>query len=323
MLPGRRSAVVWLTSAGWCPTRAQGTAAQAKALRIIVPQPPGGASDAIARLVAQAMTASSGRAVVIENRPGGGTVVGTITLARAAPDGNTVGLVVSAHAINQALRSKMPFDALADFAPVCLGGHAVLALVARTGFPGRTVQELIGLARRSPQPIAFASLGVGTASHLAGELLALKAGIALQHLPYNGSPQVYRAMRSDQVQLAVVTLESALPHVRAGLIELLGVTTAHRSPAFPHVPAIAETLDGYEVVSFFGFLAPAGTPSAQVERLYEEISSALREPAVSRRLADMAIVVEVAAPRAFESFLRDQVRRYAEIGRLSGIRIES
>ena len=322
MLPGRRSAVVWLTSAALGPARAQGTAAS-KALRIIVPQPPGGASDAIVRLVAQAMTARSGRAVVIENRPGGGTIVGTIALARAVPDGNTIGLVVSAHAINQALRAKMPFDAFADFAPVCLGGHAVLALVARAGFPGRTVPELIGLARRSPQPIGFASLGVGTASHLAGELLALKAGIALQHLPYNGSPQVYRAMRGDQVQLAVVTLESALPHARAGLIELLGVTTARRSAAFPQVPAIAETLDGYAVVSFFGFLAPARTPSAQVERLYGEISSALREPAVSRRLADMAIEVALAAPRDFESFLRDQVRRYAEIGRLSGIRIES
>jgi tripartite-type tricarboxylate transporter receptor subunit TctC len=185
------------------------------------------------------------------------------------------------------------------------------------------VQHLIRLAKRSPQPIAFASLGVGTASHLAGRLLALKADIALQHLPYNGSAQVYRAMRGDQVELAVVTLESALPHLRAGRIKPLGVTTARRFPAFPQVPAIAETLYGYEVLSFFGFLAPARTSSARVERLYRDISSALRDPAVSRRLNDMAIVVELATPRAFESFLRSQIRQYAEIGRLSGIRIES
>jgi tripartite-type tricarboxylate transporter receptor subunit TctC len=298
-------------------------AAETKPLRIIVPQPPGGASDAIARLVGQAMTASSGRAVLIENRPGAGTILGTIAVAHAMPDGNTIGLVVSAHAINQALRKKMPFDALADFAPVCLGGHAVLTLVASAAFPAETVQHLIRLAKRSPQPIAFASLGVGTASHLAGRLLALKADIALQHLPYNGSAQVYRAMRGDQVELAVVTLESALPHLRAGRIKLLGVTTARRFPAFPQVPAIAETLYGYEVLSFFGFLAPARTSSARVERLYRDISSALRDPAVSRRLNDMAIVVELATPRAFESFLRSQIRQYAEIGRLSGIRIES
>jgi len=323
MLRQRRSAVVWLTSAGLCAARAQPAAAATKPLRIIVPQPPGGATDAIARLIGQGMAASSGRAVVIENRPGAGTILGTLAVAHAVPDGNTIGLVVSAHAINQALRKKMPFDALADFAPVCLGGHAVMALVASAGFPAQTVQELIRLARRSPQPVAFASLGIGTASHLAGRLLALKAGIALQHLPYNGSAQIYRAMHGDQVRLAVVTLESALPHLRAGRIELLGVTTARRNAAFPQFPAIAETLDGYEVLSFFGFLAPARTPSALVERLYRDISNALREPAVSRRLADMAIVVDLAAPGAFESFLRDQIRRYAEIGRLSGIRIES
>jgi tripartite-type tricarboxylate transporter receptor subunit TctC len=322
MLCARRSAVVWVMSGGRGAPRPP-PAAETKPLRIIVPQPPGGACDALARLVGQAMTASSGRAVLIENRPGAGTILGTIAVAHAMPDGNTIGLVVSAHAINQALRKKMPFDALADFAPVCLGGHAVLTLVASVAFPAETVQHLIRLAKRSPQPIAFASLGVGTASHLAGRLLALKADIALQHLPYNGSAQVYRAMRGDQVELAVVTLESALPHLRAGRIKLLGVTTARRFPAFPQVPAIAETLYGYEVLSFFGFLAPARTSSARVERLYRDISSALRDPAVSRRLNDMAIVVELATPRAFESFLRSQIRQYAEIGRLSGIRIET
>jgi tripartite-type tricarboxylate transporter receptor subunit TctC len=323
MLHGRRSAVVWLTSAGLCAARAQPAAADAKPLRLIVPQPPGGASDAIARLVAAEMTASSGRTVVIENRPGAGTILGTIAVAHALPDGNTVGLVVSAHAINQALRAKMPFDALADFAPVCLGGHAVMALVANSGFPARTVQELIRLAKRSLQPLAFASLGVGTASHLAGRLFALSADIALEHLPYNGSAQIYRAMRGDEVPLAVVTLESALPHLRAGRIDVLGVTTARRTPAFPMIPTIAETLDGYEVLSFFGFVAPKRTPDAIVERLYRDIASALSQPTLSRRLTERAIVVELAAPRVFEAFLRDQIRRYAEIGRLSGIRIES
>jgi tripartite-type tricarboxylate transporter receptor subunit TctC len=319
---GRRAALSILGLS--CATLAMPALAlrSAPLLRVIVPQAPGGAMDSIARLLGDRLARSLARRVVIENRSGGGTILGTRILAQAAPDGNTIGLVVSAHAINQALRRRMPYDALTDFEPVCRGGYAVVALVARPSLAVTTVRQLIELVRRSQPTLQYASLGVGSASHLAGELFNVYADVGLQHVPYGGSAQVYRALASGDIQLAYVTLESALPHIRAGSITVLGVTNAQRSLSHPQYPAIAESLPGFEMLGFFGFLAPARTPPPIVNQLYAEIEQALDAPDLSKRMSERAVIMAVARPEVFAAFLRSEIDKYAALAKRTGITIE-
>lgn len=318
-LPGRRAvlaaAVAALGSLG-------ARAADARPLRILVPLAPGGAADATVRLIGDGLSKTLQRPLVVDNRPGGGTVTGTLALANAEPDGDTIGFVVSAHAINQAMRHQMPYDALADFEPVCLCGNSVLALVAAPELPAANVAELLRLAARDRAGFQYASLGVGSASHLAGELFNLRAGVEIQHVPFNGSPQVYRALMGRQILLAFVTMDSALPHIRSGRLKVLGVTDARRSAVFPSYPAIAETLPGYEVNGFFGFMAPARTAPAVVGRLYEEIARVLRSPAVAGRMAELGAVVHVGSPAQFTAFLQQEIARYAALARRTGIKVE-
>jgi tripartite-type tricarboxylate transporter receptor subunit TctC len=294
----------------------------ARPLRIIVPQSAGGAMDTIARLLGNKLTRSLARPVLIENRPGGGTIVGTRALALAAPDGNTIGMVITAHAINQALRQHMAYDALADFEPICLGGYTILALVAHPRLAVANVRQLIQLARRSRPALQYASLGIGSASHLAGELFNVQADVNLQHVPYDGSAHVYGALANGDIQLAFVTLESALPHVRAGSIRVLGITNARRSPAYPQYPAIAEALPGFEMPGFFGFMAPARTPPNIVNQLHDAIEKALDAPDLSKRLSELAVIVAVSRPEAFGAFLRSEIERYAALAKRTGVKIE-
>lgn len=297
-------------------------AAQARPLQIIVPQAPGGAADGIVRVIADGLAPALGRPVLVDNRPGGGTVTATMALAHAAPDGDTIGFAVSAHAINQAMRRQMPYHALTDFEPICLCGYSVMALVAATTLPCSTVSELITLAAHTRPALQFASLGVGSASHLAGELFKLQAGVDIQHVPFNGSAQIYRALLGRQIHLAYVTLDSALPLLRSGRLKLLGVTNGRRAALYPGYPTIAETLPGFEVVGFFGFLAPARTPAPLVQRLYAEIAKVLQAPAVAARMAEMAVVVNVGTPEQFRSFLRQEIARYTALALRTGIRVE-
>jgi tripartite-type tricarboxylate transporter receptor subunit TctC len=291
-------------------------------LRIIVPQAPGGASDTLARGIAEGLVQVLGRPVRVENRAGGGTVQGTLALAQAAPDGNTLGLVLSTLAINQALRPRVPYDAFSDFEPVCLGGHSVLVLVADTALPAQNMAELLALARRSTVPLQYASLGTGSSAHLAGELLQLRTGIQLQHVPYNGSGQVYQALMGGQIPLGFVALESALPHVASGRLRLLGMTNRRRVAAFPQLPAIAETVPGFEVIGFFGFMAPAQTPPALVNALYEALARTFNTPALKKHLAAQAVVLTVQGPAQFGAFLREQVAQYTALAQRTGVRLE-
>jgi tripartite-type tricarboxylate transporter receptor subunit TctC len=318
----RRAVLAALACAGWSGTDARAADSAARVLRMIVPQGPGGAADFMARLLADELSRALDRTVVVDNRPGGGTITGTQAVALAAPDGNTFGMVFSPHAINQAMRRKMPYDALADFEPVCLGGFAVVALVTSINFAATNVEQLLQLMRRADPPLQYASLGVGSVSHLAGELLAVEASVALQHVPYNGSTGIYRALIRGDLPLAFVALESALPHLRAGRIRALGITSARRSAAFPQLAAIAESLPGFELDGFYGFVAPARTPAAFVERLGTEIGRVLQAPRLRGLLLQSGLVVSVAPPAAFAEFLRKQVEKYAALARRTGITLD-
>jgi len=323
--PRRRRVLAGLAgvaAAGLGAWRGAPASSPARALRIIVPQAAGGAADAMVRLIGEPLARTLGRQILVDNRPGGGTVTGTLALAQASADGDTIGFVVSAHAINQAMRQQMPYDALADFEPVCLAGYSVLALVARPDLPADDVRQLAALAARSRPRLQYASLGTATASHLAGELFNLQAGVQIEHVPFNGSAKIYLALGGDELKLAYTTLDSALPHLRAGSLKLLGVTNARRIPAYPQYPAIAESLPGFEVIGFVGFVAPAGTPARAVERLYAGIASVLRTPAVAQRLAELATVVNIAGPEQFGIFLRQEIAKYSALARRTGIKVE-
>jgi tripartite-type tricarboxylate transporter receptor subunit TctC len=300
------------------PARASDT----RPLRLIVPQAPGGAADNLGRLLSQGLAHALGRKVIVDNRPGGGSIVGTQAVALAPPDGGTIGLVFSALAINQALRPHMPYDAFADFDPICLGGYTVMALVAHPALPADDVAQLIALARRTQPALQYASLGIGSASHIAGELFNAEVGVTLEHVPYNGSAQIYREMQGGRLQLAFVTLESALPLVQAGRLKVLAITNARRAPRYPRIPAIAETVPGFEMLGFFGFVAPAGTSRPWVEEVRRAIEKTLTDPQAQARLAPAGVEVTVSTPAAFADFLRGEVQKYAALARRTGVRLE-
>ena len=319
----RRAILSAIASAGMGGRGALAANGPARPLRMIVPQAPGGAADFTARLVAEDLSSRLGRTVVVDNRPGGGMIIGTHAIAMAAPDGNNFGMVFSAHAVNQAMRRHMPYDALTDFEPVCLGGHSIIVLVAHPRLPARSVAQLIGMARRTDPPLQYASLGIGSVSHLAGELFAIEAGVALTHVPYTDSAQVYPALIGGDLQLAFVTLESALPHIRSQRLRALGVTSARRVARYPQLPAIAETLPGFELIGFYGFVAPARTPPPFVETLSIEIMRTLQTPRIGERLAAGGLDVSVAPPAAFAQFLRQQIDKYVQLARRTGITLNT
>jgi tripartite-type tricarboxylate transporter receptor subunit TctC len=277
----------------------------------------------MARLIADELSRAFGRPVLVDSRPGGGTIVGTRAVAMAPPDGNTFGMVFSAHAINQAMRQQTPYDALTDFAPICLGGHSVVVLVTQPGFAARNISEMIEVMRRADPPLQYASLGIGSVSHLAGELLAIEADVTLEHVPYNGSSQVYRALIRGDLPLAFVTLESALPHLQSGRLRALGITSARRVASFPQLPAIAEVLPRFVLEGFYGFVAPAHTPAPAVNALCTEITKALQSPGIRDRLLSGGVVVSVAPPAGFAAFLRQQIAKYAALARRTGITLDS
>lgn len=318
----RRAAVAAVAASVGFGRDALASSESARALRMIVPQAPGGAADFMARLLAQDLSGALERPVVVDNRPGGGMIVGTQAVAMALPDGNTFGMVFSPHAANQAMRQRMPYNVLTDFKPLCLGGYSIVVLVAHPDFAARNVPQLLQMARRADPPLQYASLGIGSVSHLAGELLAIEADVELAHVPYNGSSQVYRALTSGDLPLAFVTLESALPHLRARRLRALGITTARRAAAYPDLPAIAESVPGFELVGFYGFVAPALTPAPLVDRLSVVIEKTLQAPHIRDRLAGDGVIVSVEPPAVFAEFLRQQVDKYAALARRTGIRLD-
>jgi tripartite-type tricarboxylate transporter receptor subunit TctC len=319
----RRAVLSAIACAGLCGRGALAAIGEGRPLRMIVPQAPGGAADFTARLLAEELSIRFGRLVVVDNRPGGGMIVGTHAMAMAAPDGNTFGMVLSPHAVNQAMRRHMPYNALTDFEPVCLGGHSIIVLVAHPRLPVRSVAELIDMARRTDPPLQYASLGMGSVTHLAGELLAIEAVVPLAHVPYTDSAQVYPALLGGDLMLAFVTLESALPYIRSQRLRALGITSAKRAERYPEIPTISESLPGFELIGFYGFVAPARTPAPFIQTLSGEIMRALQTPRIRERLAAGGLDVSVAPPAAFAAFLRQQIDKYMLLARRTGITLDS
>lgn len=291
-----------------------------KPVRVIAPSSPGSGVDIVSRLVAQKLGANLGQQVVVENRAGAGGNLGAEIAAKAAPDGYTLFMATPSHAINPALYRKLNYDSIRDFAPVGLVMTGQYVLVAHPSLPAKSVKELIALARARPGQLNYASAGNGNATHLAGELLKSLARIDIVHVAYKGSGPALVDLISGQVHFMFPNLVNSLPHIAAGRLRALAVTGAKRATAAPHIPTLIEAgVPGYTVMSWYGLLAPAGTPQAVVGRLNSELVKVLRSPDVKERLAGQGADPAGGSPEEFSAFLKEEIAKWGKVVREAGI----
>jgi tripartite-type tricarboxylate transporter receptor subunit TctC len=267
---------------------AAGAAAQGyptRPIRVIVPSGAGGSVDTLARLTAQKMSASLGQQIVVENRSGSGGVIGSEIAARAAPDGYTLLMAYGSHVINPTLYPRLPYDTVKDFSPITQVAVQPLLVNVHPALPARSVKELIALAKARPGQLLYGSAGAGSGGHLATEIFAMMANVRMIHVPYKGSAAAMFDVVAGNTQLMILTLITSLPQVRAGKLRAIGISSAKRSPIVPDVPAVAETIPGYDVEVSYFLLAPAGTPREIIARLHTEAARALHQPDIVERLA--------------------------------------
>jgi tripartite-type tricarboxylate transporter receptor subunit TctC len=294
-----------------------------KPIRFIVPSAPGGSPDVIMRLLMNQMSSQMGVPIVIENKPGGSYFIGTTEIARAAPDGYTLGYgnIVSL-AINQALFSKVPYDVDRDLTLVSNAVNVYNILTVSNSLPVKSLPELIEHARRNPGKLTMASAGNGTTGHLGGELFKAMAGVYMLHVPYRGSPQAINDLISGEVQVMFDNSASIAPHVQAGRVRALGVSGPKRLDAFPDLPAIAEVVPGYETVAWGGIIGPAGLPPEVVGRLQSELKKALQAPAVREALAKLQVGIDGGTSEEFRALVKRETPKWAEVVRRSGAKVD-
>jgi tripartite-type tricarboxylate transporter receptor subunit TctC len=307
------------------PVQAQGAAAAfpARPVRVIVPLAPGGGSDIVARIAAAALGEAWGQTVVVDNRPGAGSVVGTALAAKAQPDGHTVLVSSSSLAISPALYTKLPFDIRRDFVPVTLIASQPSLLAVHASVPAANVKELLALARAQPGKLSYGSAGPGSATHLGSELFRLAGGIELLHVPYKSAGLATNALLSGEAQVLITNMASLLPHVKGGKVRALGVTSQKRSALAPDVPTVSEAgLPKFEYLTWYGMMAPAGTPKAIVDALQRDTARSLRVQSWSERFTQQGLDVLVTAPAEFSQFLAAELVRWDAVVRKAGIRID-
>ena len=295
----------------------------AKPLRLIVPFPPGGGTDTLARVYGQKLGELLGQQVVIDNRPGGGTNIGAELAAKAPPDGHTLFMGNISHTINVTLYSKLGYDLVRDFAPVTLLASTPNILVVHPSLPAKSVKELIALAKSRPGQIDYSSSGSGTSSHLAAELFSMLAGVKMTHIPYKGGGPSVVALVGGQVSVGFATTPSVIAHIKSGKMRGLAVTTGQRSPATPDLPTISEAgLGGYEAGTWYGLLVPAATSKDIIARLHGESVKLLKLPDVKDRLDAAGFETIGTTPDQFASYMRTEIDKWAKVVRASGAKAE-
>jgi len=314
--------VALVFAAGLAVAQAPAPAYPVKSVRLVVPSSPGGGTDILARVLAQKMSETFGQQFVVENRPGAGQVIGIEAVARSAPDGYTLLMAASAIVINEVLYAKPPYDTLRDFAPVTLGASLPNILVVHPALPVKSVRELIVLAKTRAGQLNYSSAGSGTSPHLSMELFRLMAGITLTHIPYKGSGPATVDLLAGQVQLSMPNVLTALPHIKGGKLRGLGVTSGKRATGLPDIPAIAETLPGYEAIQWYGILAPAGTTRDIVGKLQAEIARILVLPEVKDRLAADGADAVGSRPDEFAAYIRAELAKWGKVVKTGGIKLE-
>jgi tripartite-type tricarboxylate transporter receptor subunit TctC len=291
-------------------------------VRWIVGYPAGGTTDIVARLIGHWLSERLGQQFIIENKPGAGNNIGTEAAINAPPDGYTVLLVNPANAINATLYQKLPFNFMNDTAPV--GGimRVPNVMEVNPSVPAKTVAEFIAYAKANPGKINWASSGNGTSVHLSGELFKIMTGVDLTHVPYRGSAPALTDMISGTVQVMFDNMPSSLPHIQAGKLRALAVTTAQRSDALPGVPTVAETVPGYEASAFFGMSVPKGTPADVIDRLNHEINAALADAAMKAKLAELGGMLTPGSPAEFGRTIAEETEKWAKVIKSGGVTLE-
>ena len=292
-------------------------------VRLIVPYAPGGNGDIVGRIVADGLTPRLAQQVVVDNRAGGASIIGTDLAAKAPSDGYTLLLVASTVAVNPSLVPKLPYDTLKDLAPISLVGQTPQVLLTTLSLPVTTLKDFLALAKANPGAFNYGSTGVGSTANMAGALLNLMAGIKLVHVPYKGTAQSLTDVIAGRLHVAIPSLTASLPHIRSGKLKPLGLTSANRSPQLPEVQTVAEAgVPGYQAVIWNGMLAPAGTPKPILERLSREVAAAMRAPEATQRYGALGAETIGSTPEEFSKFLRSEIEQYARVIRESGMKAE-
>jgi len=303
--------------------QAPGANYPAKQIRVIVPFPAGGPTDAIARAIGQKLSETWGQPVIVDNRPGAGGNIGTELAAKSPADGYTLFIGTVANAINQSLFAKLPFDFVRDFAPVTQNYVTGLILAVHPSLPAHSVKELIALAKAHPGQLSYSSSGVGGTPHLAGELFNSMAGVTMVHVPYKGSAPAMADLLGGHIQLTFDNMLTVLPQVKAGKLRGLAVTMLTRSPLAPELPTVAEAgLKGFEVKSWNGVVVPAGTPKEIIARLNGEIVRILRQPDLREKFLVQGVELVPTTPEEFGAFIKQDIAKWAKVIQLSGARAE-
>ena len=310
--------------AAFVPTAALAQTYPAKPIRWIVPFPPGGGNDTIARLVGQKLSAALGQQVIVDNRPGAGGTIGAEAAARSPADGYTMFLAgVATHGINPNLRRKLPYDAIKDFQAVSLIASAPLLVVVHPSLPAKSVKELIALAKTRPGQINYASNGAGGSSHLAVELFDMMTGVRMAHIPYKGLTPALTDLLSGEVQVMFSSAVAMLPQVKAGRLRAIAMTGSKRSAAIPNIPTVAESgVPGYETGSWYGVVVPAGTPKAAIDRLSREIQTIVKSQDITTKLNEEAVIPVGSTPEAFDKHIRAELARWAKVIKAAKIELE-
>jgi tripartite-type tricarboxylate transporter receptor subunit TctC len=294
-----------------------------RTIKIVVPFAPGGGTDLVARRLADEMAKDLGQTVIIENRPGGGTIIGTAAVANSAPDGYTLLMATFAHAVNPSLNANLPFDTFKAFAPVALVARSFNILVTHPKLPLRSVADLIAAAKAEPGKLNFGSFGIGTSAHLAGELFKNLAKVDMTHVTYRGSAPAITDLLGGQIQVMFTTAASVSGHIQGGQLRALAVTSAERSPVYPALPTVAEAgVPGYVAESWYGLYAPAGTPADDIERLNRSVAKAVLSDAF-KKLQEIEGLTPVAGPPAeLDRYVRAEAERWQTLIRDAKIKTE-
>ena len=317
----RRSRIVVLLAAVATNVFAQGY--PTKPAKVIVPYPPGGPTDIVARVVSQKLSDQMGQQFIVENRPGAGGNIGAEAVAKSPADGYTLLVATTAHAINPSLFKSLGYNLTKDFAPVSQLTSGPLVIVANPSLPAKSVQELIALAKAKPGTLNYASSGNGQSTHLSAELFATMAGIKMNHIPYKGSAPALTDVMGGQASLMFDTMLSAMPQVKNGKLKAIAVTSAARSPAAPDVPTVAESgLPGYEAIAWNGLLVPAATPADVVAKLNAELKKALDAPDVKDRFSAQGFGAAWNTREAFAKFIQSELDKWAKVVKLSGATLD-
>ena len=294
----------------------------AKAIRLIVPFPPGGSNDIVGRMVGQQLGERLGQSVVIDNRGGAGGTIGTDMAAKAAPDGYTLLLVSVAHAFNPAMYKKLPYDPEKAFVPIGMVAAGPVALMVHPALPVHSVAELIALAKAKPGQLNYATAGIGSFQHLASELFKLQTGVDMVHVPYKGGGPAMMDTIAGQAQINMASLIQVGPHVKSGKLRLIATSGTRRSGLFPEVPTVAETVPGYDATNWWGLIAPAGTPQQVVSKLSSELEALLRSDETKKRVESEGADIMRMTPAEFGRFIADETQKWAKVVKQAGITAE-